>query len=216
MDYNLSETTYQRACKDTRFYFGTIRFWVVELLITAGLTIWVLLWTPIFAEEWHKVMYQILIPMVGAILGLGFLFLFSLVVAPVKQRNEARKLLLDLEDNKINIPNKTELLRAIEHFKESAFIVYEYEAKMNYALLEEEKRTIAIAKNEAVIRFMVAVDNLANEMQIAGEKINRIVSSLIVLSCQRQTSEPIDVFPITFNRKVLEVVRKIHEITSER
>lgn len=102
MDYNLSETAYQRACKDTKFYFGTIRFWVFELLITAGLTIWVLLWTPNFTEEWYRIMYQILVPVSGAISGLGIVFLFSLVVAPLKQRNEARIELYKISSDEIS------------------------------------------------------------------------------------------------------------------
>ena len=102
MDYGLSETAYQRACKDTKFYFGTIRFWVFEPLIPAGLTVWVLLWTPNFTEEGYRIMYQILIPALGAIFGLGIVFLFSLVVAPVKQRNEARIQLYKISSDEIS------------------------------------------------------------------------------------------------------------------
>lgn len=86
----LYDSACKRARQDTRSYFSSVHFWLLELLITAGFTIWVLLWTPPWVKDWVKIVYQVLIPIFGAIAGLGMVFVFSLFRAPYKQRNEAR------------------------------------------------------------------------------------------------------------------------------
>ena len=91
MEHPPDESSLQRAKRDTISYFSTVRFWIFDMLITAGLTIWVLLWTPHFSRDWHKIAYQVMIPILGAIAGLAIIFLISLFLAPYKQRDEARK-----------------------------------------------------------------------------------------------------------------------------
>jgi len=93
MEYQLNQSSWQRAKRDTASAFHSVWFWFYEVCIGAGLTILVLLWAPSFIKEaggWELTVYQVLAPLVGVFTGLGVLFLIKLKVAPYKQRNEAR------------------------------------------------------------------------------------------------------------------------------
>ncbi len=90
MEYTLNQSAWGRAKQDTLSAFHTLRFWFFELCITAGLTIWVLLWIPPCIYGDWEIVYKILVPVAGVFAGLGIVFLISLFSAPYKQRNEAR------------------------------------------------------------------------------------------------------------------------------
>jgi hypothetical protein len=108
MEHPQNESTPQRAKRDTISCFSTIRFWIFDILITAGLTVWVLLWTPHFGQDWYKIVYQVMVPILGATSGLGIVFLISLFLAPYKQRNEARIELRNTRTALENLQNKKE------------------------------------------------------------------------------------------------------------
>lgn len=108
METSLSESVWQRAKHDTVSAFHTLRFWLYEVCIGAGFTIFVLLWTPLCAKEWVKTVYQVLVPLLGVFVGLALLFLFFLVVAPYRQRDETRSRVATLESE---IKDKTQRAR---------------------------------------------------------------------------------------------------------
>lgn len=106
MEYQLNQSSWQRAKRDTASAFHSVWFWIYEWCIGAGLTIFVLLWAPSFikeAEGWELTVYQVLVPLVGVFIGLGVLFLIKLKVAPYKQRNEARHALEKLSQTPLRV-----------------------------------------------------------------------------------------------------------------
>lgn len=69
--------------------FGTVRFWVVQLLWLAALTLFVIFWQPYWANQGIAMtLYQVLVPVVGALAGLAILFLIHWFLAPHRVRNE--------------------------------------------------------------------------------------------------------------------------------
>jgi hypothetical protein len=118
MENPTKETAWQRANRDTLSAFHTLRFWLLDIISVAIFTLLVLLYTPSWIDKEWKTLYQILVPLFVAVIGLGVLCLVSLVRAPYLQRNEARALLLNRKS--IQIPNKNDLIRAIAELKTSA------------------------------------------------------------------------------------------------
>lgn len=109
----LDESVWQRARKDTLSAFHTLRFWLFGLFAGALLTIFVLFWTPPWVKDSWKIVYQISVPLLGVVSGLGILVLSFLIVAPYRQRNELRKKIIELEskleDKKQRAQLRTEL-----------------------------------------------------------------------------------------------------------
>jgi len=169
------ETTYQRAKGETIALFSTIRFWIFDLLITAGFTIWVLNWTPHFSQDWYKIMYQVTIPILGAISGLALVFLISLFVAPYQQRDEARVIVAQLKDKKVHISNKDTLIRAISNFKRSALITFVGQKVMAERGGPDCPRE-CLAEWDA---FDDATKALFAEKLVAGGRIDYLVTSLM-------------------------------------
>ena len=97
MEINLKESSCQRARQVTLSAFHTLRFWFFQLGAFAGLTTWVLLWIPPFIHDGWRIVYQILVPLMGVFAGLAIVFLISLFIAPYKQRNEARHIVSELD-----------------------------------------------------------------------------------------------------------------------
>jgi hypothetical protein len=97
MESPLNETTWQRANRDTLSAFHTLRFWLLDILGVAIFTLLVLLYTPSWISNEWKIIYQILVPIFIAVIGLVTLFFFSLVKAPYKQRDEARQRIKEIE-----------------------------------------------------------------------------------------------------------------------
>ena len=100
MEINLNESAFKRAKRDTLSAFHTFRFWIFGLCIGAALTIMVLLWIPSGIQGGWQIVYQVLVPLIGVILGLATVFGVFLLKAPYKQRNEARKRVIELESER--------------------------------------------------------------------------------------------------------------------
>jgi len=140
------ESVCSRAKQDTSSTFGTVRFWLFDLLLVTVFTVFVLRWQPSWAKEGNAMMcYQVLVPVSGAILGLVIVFLISLFCAPYRQRNEARtgveKLTEEKETlNQEYISQTNELLKKVtdpivfqaqgEHINEIEAIIKEWEAAL--------------------------------------------------------------------------------------
>jgi gas vesicle protein len=97
------ESSFNRAKKFTIFAFGTIRFWLFETLFVTPITIFFLLWQPSWAKGGSSLTYyQVLLPVLGAILGLIIVFLIGLFLAPYHERNELRAKVKQYEQEKNN------------------------------------------------------------------------------------------------------------------
>lgn len=214
------ETAWQRAKRETIAYFGTIRFWIFDALITAGFTIWVLNWTPHFNQEWQRIVYQVTIPILGAISGLALVFLISLFVAPYKQRDEARVIVAHLKDTKVHISNKDTLIRAISNFKASALITFIGQKVMAERGGPDCPRE-CLAEWDA---FDDAIKALYAEKLVAGERIDNLVTSLMafVLTHINNSLDPDrdkvklldeDKFTSELGRKTDKLIRQINKLS---
>jgi len=98
-----TESSFARARRDAGKAFHSIWLRLTELFIGAGLSIWVLLWNPNFADRGNPmVLYRVLVPVGGILAGLLAFFLVTWYWAPYRQRNEARGLPIqnaDVEDD---------------------------------------------------------------------------------------------------------------------
>ena len=93
-----TESSFARARRDAGKAFHSIWLRLTELFIGAGLSIWVLLWNPNFADRGNPiVLYRVLVPLGGILAGLLAFFLVMWYWAPYRQRNEARASLSQLE-----------------------------------------------------------------------------------------------------------------------
>ncbi len=153
-DHPLDQSGWQRARQDTSSTFKTIWFWLYEVLIGAGLTILVLLWIPPLvkdADGWWLTMMQVLVPLIGVLIGLGVLFLIELaIIAPRKQRNEAR--------------------HALEKLSQTPLIVecnnYEYSLVGKNWLQE----------NQYIWRFNVILTNNSDTQSVSTKAISLLVN----------------------------------------
>lgn len=74
--------------------FHTIRFWIFEVGVGAGLALWAQLWQPEWVDEGLSMtLYQALVPIAGVSAGLFLLVLVAAVAAPYRQRDRADELI---------------------------------------------------------------------------------------------------------------------------
>ena len=92
----LRQSVFERARAETLGAFHTFRFWLFELCVPAGFGVLAQLWQPSWVPKGTAtVIYQVVLPLFGVLLGLSIFFLASLIVAPYRQRNEARRLVAE-------------------------------------------------------------------------------------------------------------------------
>lgn len=101
MEHPLDGSAWQRAKDDTKSAFLTISFWVAEMLYSITCTIAMFFTIPSTASDFIRTVLPMVTFAGGMLAMLGGLFLLSLVLAPYKQRNEARKRVRALEQERI-------------------------------------------------------------------------------------------------------------------
>lgn len=95
--YSSSQSALSRAWADTRISFHKIYFfWVVEV-VAAGIGGFIgTIVTPAYAGRIMSATYPAIGVLIGILAGFSIIFISNLVLAPYRQRNEARKRLLEL------------------------------------------------------------------------------------------------------------------------
>jgi hypothetical protein len=223
MENPIKETAWQRANRDTLSAFHTLRFWLLDIISVAIFTLLVLLYTPSWIDKEWKTLYQILVPLFVAVIGLGVLYLVSLVRAPYLQRNEARTLLLNKKS--IQIPNKNDLIRAIAELKTSAIQYINLKDTMEWWRRERPHNVnveLTSQLEDANIRYNKALEIFESEKLVAGVDIEsdlfflNTFISLHVLSADIPeiiTKEGYSVREIEnkINKRVNVTVKKINE-----
>ena len=97
----LRDSVWSRARAEFKRVFGSLGFKILETCTAAGLVIWTLLWQPAWASaEWQLVLYRVFVPLAGVFTLLASPFLRGLVIAPYRQRDEARSALEQSEVGK--------------------------------------------------------------------------------------------------------------------
>ncbi len=103
----MEQSARKRAWDDTKMSFHSIKFfWVVEVVMMG---IFVFLATLLIPENANAVitaLYPAVGVVIGAIVGFGVIYLIMLIVAPYKQRNEARHLLSEIPSKRKVIADK--------------------------------------------------------------------------------------------------------------
>lgn len=79
------------AKHSTLHAFSTIRFWIFELIFVGIVTVIVLIWQPTWAKAGVAMTcFQVIMPILGALVGLLLVYLISIFIAPYHQHNELR------------------------------------------------------------------------------------------------------------------------------
>lgn len=114
MPYSSSQSTLSRAWADTRSSFHKILFfWVVEV-IAAGSGIFIgTIVTPEDAGRIISATYPAIGGLIGILAGFSIIFIINLILAPYRQRNEARKRLIELESESEDKKQRAQLRQDI-------------------------------------------------------------------------------------------------------
>ena len=134
--------------------------------------------------------YQVLVPSIGAILGLGIVFLISLLVAPYRQRNEARMEVARLtqENSKrelMPLQDRDKLVRAIYEAKTTALKLIDVRSQL-VKLYDQNPKNINEDKaykvlKEAELNYDEAIRLLGCEKLVAGYEYEPVINSLMEL-----------------------------------
>ena len=93
---DITETVWQRARADTLRFHRTFRFWVVEIVAGGVSVALAVVWLPERLLDWAEALATAGIA-IGAIFSLvGLVFVASLLLAPLRQRDKARAALATL------------------------------------------------------------------------------------------------------------------------
>lgn len=163
----------------------------------------------------------------GLIAGLLLIFIMYLILAPYRQRNEARVLLIESMQKKIHITNRDTLIRAISGFVTSATKVFIMDEAVreygdNLGELSEEKKTNRII---ALREYAESMQILDAERLVAGEIIGTIIHKEIKEFTLEQilftnidstsiTKLSVEDFAEELKKRLAETLRQINELTS--
>jgi len=173
------------ACSlGSRFAFGTVRGWVV--ISTATVL------APVLAGvegPWRVAFFCVL----GGLAAIGFIFLVNLIVAPVHQRNEARRLLNDYRsDNAV---------RAIERLRE--FVIDRGGADLDaLRCLTARDINFGVGMSTEAFRFLLYQKGVDGNDDLAAAVLGFMATVGVVRS---ETRDGLLVFVLTeFGVRVLE------------
>jgi hypothetical protein len=131
---------------------------------------------------------------IGGAIGLGLLYLIvylvQLAIAPYRQRNEAYKLISELRKDKVIIPNKDTLIRAISHF---AITVRDAFVSQRLVEITYIDKPLSVIKDSIEIKDVLnkvsilieAKEALDTETLVSGQKVSNIVSPLVVFAIEQ-------------------------------
>lgn len=110
---------------------------------------------------------------------LGGVFLLSLLVAPYRQRNEARRLIRT--QRKVPLPNRESLIRAISAIKEKVINLKMRQDDLNFKLKRHEDPREELAKRDnAWFAYLDAKRDLETERLVAGDNFRAVIDKLIM------------------------------------
>ena len=216
------QSAFNKAKKDTIHVFGTIRFWLFEALLVAFLTILVIRWQPSWVkEDTPMIYYQVLVPVMGGILGLAVVFLISLFIAPYKQRNEARALLMK-RPKPIPLSNRDTLIRNMDEAK-TATLEFINVRRQLAVLVNQKPNDIDENKADKILKdsqskYNEALRLLDCEKLVAGYEYEPLINSLInvmhlVTAFWNSIVSSEDVFKSILESNIKETIKHIDELS---
>lgn len=218
--YPLNQSTFRRAKEDTNdFFHKTKGFILVECVVMGGFGYLATIFTPDDASKYIQALYPFIGAVVGALVGLLLIYLFFLIIAPYKQRNEARALLKHKEPTHLN--NRAELITSLVNLQNSLidFIVnpeifgdMEYTSNIYKSILVSE-REFQKEKFVAGSHFQVILDEFESVI------MEYFIKSFTVMVKDGETvTIPIEIqndFAESITASLEKTVRDINEISGE-
>ncbi|MGD0795729.1 MAG: hypothetical protein ABR958_09155 [Dehalococcoidales bacterium] len=183
MEIPFSETAWRRANKDTISAFHTLRFWIFDVLAIAIFTLIVLFWTPSWVSNEWKIIYQVLVPVFIAVIGLVALYLVSLVKAPYKQRNEIRALLMKKPQPR-PLQDRDKIIRLLFDIEKLALELIGHKRRLaelcehNPNDINRQKQLFQIIQ-KCEAEYATTVKAVEREIRVAGEDYAPAINSLL-------------------------------------
>lgn len=234
--YPISQSSFRRAMADTMHaprqnpWF----FWIIGTVMVALGTFLGVIYTPEGSSKFLSIIYPIAGVILGAIIGIIIIFIINLILAPYRQRNEARDLLL-AKPKPIPLLNRGELIRAISEVQQtSGELLMAQEQLDNLEAMSPNLVHVDAmeTRDYTYAKYKQAINKLSAEKMVAGKLFESLLSDLIAyISTQVWVKEAKPTFIgsnpqqfhihtalETFGRiasKVSEVTRKIDELSGQ-
>jgi hypothetical protein len=165
-----------------RQFFHRIAFFVgVEVIMMSGFAYWSTAITPVDAGRLESAAYPAVGAVIGAIVGFGLIYLVGLVLAPYRQRNEARAL-LEAIPKPTPLLNRAELMRAMSGVQQTSGALLNAQERLDNLDAKDSntEHTADIAsRDSAYTDYSNAINRLDTEGMVAGEPFENIVSDLV-------------------------------------
>lgn len=179
-EYPLNQSSWGRARQETVSVFHTIKFWVVEMisapLVAAGMYFAI----PSSASTLIKSIVPIAAFSIWMLAVLVGVFLLSLVVAPYKQRDQARTM-LRAKAKPIPLQNREGLIRAIGAFQQVAVEVAAHQFNLNDYKKRNPNRvntSMMAVLSQSIHRLNNCRQGLDREVLVAGKIFRQLVLEL--------------------------------------
>ena len=184
--YPLNQSSWGRAQQDTLSTFHTLRFWMVQIVSAPIIAYCMYLAIPNSASTFIKTIVPIAAFSIWMLAFISGVFLLSLLIAPYRQRNEARALLL-AKPKAVPLRNRESLIKAIVLVEEKAIALKTSQDWLNH----KEKNTddftreawsarneARSARDEAHSAYLNALEVLETERLVAGDYFWAITDNL--------------------------------------
>jgi hypothetical protein len=155
MDYPLEQSAWRRGWNDTKTAWKSLPFIILDSVVCAAIG-------SIFEWYWGLALF---------IVAMFCVWIGATASAPIRQRNEVRNVLLDMQRPK-PITNKDAILRAISTFCECAIMEFTQREVKN-------EHSCAACPLMEPSDFIQSYRSLSAEKLVAGGKADEIVSRLM-------------------------------------
>lgn len=179
-DYPLNQSSWGRARQETLSAFHSISFWVVEVISAPLVALGMYFAIPSSVDAVIKAVVPIAAFSVWMLAVLSGVFLLSLVVAPYKQRNQARAL-LQARPKPIPLSNRDELIRALSEIQLTSGELLMAQEHLDD--LEARSPNLVhvdamTARDNAHSKYKQAINKLDAEGLVASEPFKSLISDL--------------------------------------
>jgi hypothetical protein len=179
MEYPINQTSCSRAKQDTdTWLLNHIVAWFLAFLLPGGGTMVATFFIPPNADIRIAALYGFLGGLAGLLLLVVGVYVWNLIRAPYKQRNEARALLLG-KSKSVPLQNKTELIRAIGRIRQKSLDLMISQEQLNQDRSPYSMDSNSISnRDKEYEEFKQAMNDLYSEMLVAGEPFKSTVEKL--------------------------------------
>lgn len=228
-EYPLNQSSWGRARQETVSVFPTIKFWVVQMISAPLVATGMYFAIPSFASTFIKYIIPIATFSIWMLAVLCGVFLLSLVVAPYKQRDQARTM-LRAKAKPILLQNRKELIEAIAIVENTTIQLVNCQNAINTNSHVINAESYA-RRDDAYKKWNDSMNELRRQYLVAGDEYESIAIDftgfvgLQVMSIMGQLKYPDDVKPIVLQNtlafagalasRVKEAIHKIDELSGQ-